>query len=751
MDVMKGSTSGRPGAASALGDPFSMTSAARGFLQPLRGVWRVSRLDQTLMSLGWALRIAAILLIAPKIQTELYVPFIQAFLADPTIDPWTRWLDAGGSADAFPYGVVMLSIHTPFVFAGQLLDSLTGGVFPAGKFAQVGFAVSLLFFDVWLYRLLFSFMSEDASRRRRFGVISYDYRANAVSRFLVAFYWLSPLILYVNYVHGQTDIIPTFFVMSSIVLLERRRFGLSGAMLAVALSAKLSVGLVVPFLMIYLIWHPAHVAQRLRWAAAFAAGVALIAVSMWIIPGQLEIVLRNEALGETLRHGVELPSERTVLLFPLIYGGALAFVFFMAPLDRRTLYALIGLALLGVVAASSASVGWYMWALPLLLFSSANSSSRLLLVLFTFWLLVVVADFTTRSCGWFENLCAGLASPLAQNLLTTAITGLAALIAIRMGMRLLRSNSAYRLMNKPLFIGVAGDSGAGKDTIVGALASLVGPHRSAVVLGDDYHLYARGARMWKALTHLNPRANNLHKLATDVESLTAGRTVLMHHYDHATGAFTKPRKIGPGGLTLINGLHSLFQPSLAQMFDLRIFLRMDERLRQALKVARDVADRGKSRNEVIASIESRMSDSALYIDPQSERADLICGLGVIGSCSAEEIVATSKDLNQDQRLCVSATVDADLNLRPLADAFAAFCGASAILGLADVGDRQMLTVCSAGLTGDDYALLAEKLLSSALELLTDGRGFVDGHQGAMQLIAFYVLEHKVELGGGRGS
>lgn len=709
----------------------------------------MSKLELALTAAGWSIRILIIMNIAPEIQRELFVPFVQAFLNDPSLDPWSKWLAMGKSADAFPYGVVMLAIHAPFVFVGQMFDSFFGGFFEAGRLAQVGFACSLLVFDAWLFRSLLSFMELDEQRRHRFGEAQNSVQSMTASRFLLVFYWLSPLLLYVNYIHGQTDIIPTFFVIQSIIFLERHKLVLSGLLLAIAMSAKLSVGLIVPFLMIYMAWYPTPFMDRLRWFIAFAVGGLLICFSMWLIPGQLEIVLRNEALGDTLSYGIDLPNNRTVLLFPLIYGGSLALIFFMAPLDRRSLYTLVGLALMSVVAVSSANVGWYLWALPLLLYSGIQSSGRLLAVLFSFWSLVVINDASSRECWWPESLCTPETRSLTESVLTTAITGLALMIAIRMIVRLVADNPSYRLVNRPVFVGIAGDSGSGKDTMVGALSRLVGSHRSAVVLGDDYHLYARGAKMWKALTHLNPRANDLHKMDSDIDLLVRGKTVRMHHYDHALGVFTRPRKIGPAKLTLVNGLHAFYSPKVADLFDLKIFLKMDEPLRRGLKVARDVARRGALVKSVLDSIDARLADSERYVTPQADSADLICELKCFPSLPGgiDGLVQDAGDINTDHRLFIEAKFRSDVNLNPLIQAFVAYTGSVAFpLATSDEVDRQILVFYGAEINGEDVALLCEKLLSSTLEFLAGQAEFLDGHQGVLQLLFLYMLEHNVNSG-----
>ena len=51
-----------------------------------------------------------------------------------------------------------------------------------------------------------------------------------------------------------------------------------------------------------------------------------------------------------------------------------------------------------------------------------------------------------------------------------------------------RSNY-FRLSRKPFILGIAGDSGAGKDVFSDSLLELFGEHSVVKLSGDDYHLW----------------------------------------------------------------------------------------------------------------------------------------------------------------------------------------------------------------------------------------------------------------------
>jgi hypothetical protein len=81
--------------------------------------------------------------------------------------------------------------------------------------------------------------------------------------------------------------------------------------------------------------------------------------------------------------------------------------------------------------------------------------------------------------------------------------------------------------------------------------------------------------------------------------------------------------IHPGDFLIVNGLHAIAVPESAK-FDIKVFLSMDESLRIALKIRRDILSRGhSSRTQVKSAIKKRYSDSKKFIDAQLDLADLV--------------------------------------------------------------------------------------------------------------------------------
>ena len=72
----------------------------------------------------------------------------------------------------------------------------------------------------------------------------------------------------------------------------------------------------------------------------------------------------------------------------------------------------------------------------------------------------------------------------------------------------------------------------------------------------------------------------------------------------------------------MEGLHSLYRRSLNKIYDLKIYIEIEENLRKKLKIERDIKVRNKKKDEVLKSLEARAKDSLEFIHPQKENSDL---------------------------------------------------------------------------------------------------------------------------------
>lgn len=177
--------------------------------------------------------------------------------------------------------------------------------------------------------------------------------------------------------------------------------------------------------------------------------------------------------------------------------------------------------------------------------------------------------------------------------------------------------------DRVVLIGVAGDSGCGKSTFLRRLADLFGEEFMTVICLDDYHSLDRKGRKAAGVTALDPKANNFDLMYEQIKALKEGQSIAKPIYNHETGELDPPEQVDPNKVVVIEGLHPLFDERVRSLLDFSVYLDISDEVKIAWKIQRDMAERGHTYEDVLASIEARRPDFQAYIDPQKTHADVV--------------------------------------------------------------------------------------------------------------------------------
>ncbi len=181
----------------------------------------------------------------------------------------------------------------------------------------------------------------------------------------------------------------------------------------------------------------------------------------------------------------------------------------------------------------------------------------------------------------------------------------------------------YGATVRPIILGIVGDSAAGKTTLSRGIAQILGEQQVAVLCTDDYHRYNRQQRKELGITPLHPDCNYLDMMAQHLRLLRGGEAILKPRYDHKTGDFGPPQYIVPHPFIIVEGLLGFSWQEMRNAYSVRVYLEPPEQLRRRWKVRRDMAQRGYTEQEVLRELDMREADSANYIRPQRNHADII--------------------------------------------------------------------------------------------------------------------------------
>jgi phosphoribulokinase len=176
---------------------------------------------------------------------------------------------------------------------------------------------------------------------------------------------------------------------------------------------------------------------------------------------------------------------------------------------------------------------------------------------------------------------------------------------------------------RPVMLGIAGDSAAGKTTLSRGLVEALGSDRVTAICVDDYHRYDREERKSLPFTALHPDCNYVGIMQQHLQLLAFGHPVLKPVYNHSNGRLERPVLFEPRDLVVAEGLLPLYTKQAQACFDVRVYLDPDEDVRVSWKLKRDTGKRGYSEEQVRAELEKREPESAEFIRPQKAQADIV--------------------------------------------------------------------------------------------------------------------------------
>lgn len=672
---------------------------------------------------GVAMKVLCATLFGSHFATRWFAPFVHEFVTNGS-NPWDVFL-ARGEPMAFPYGPAMLLALAPAWIFAKIV-----AVDPSGHVGLLLLRVPLLAADLMLCLLL--------KRWLRFRAVN-----------IITAYWLSPIVLYATYVHGQVDLIPTALLCLALYLVFTRRAIPAAVVFGIALATKGHLVIALPFVVVYLLRqrHP-----RYAWAT-FAGVVIVVCTALYALPLG-SAAFRTMVVGSAESRkiwSVGIPYGLPgLMLYAAPAALVLAFFRFFSyrKINRELAIMFLGVLYIGLVVLVPPQPGWFIWSLPFVAYFGARFSRAgrqgLVLLTVAYLLYFFVADPVvflealdpTLGAGFGERAAARLAE-VAPGVFThhgasIALTGLvasSALIAVEMYRKGVRSNALYGFRDQSFMVGIGGDSGAGKHTLANDMKSLFGETLS-VINGDDDHRWERGHAMWKEYTHLDPRANFLAAQLDGLAALREGGNIRKRHYDHDKGKFTDPLLIKPNDFIAIVGLHPFYLASQRQVLHLKIYVGPSEELRREWKVKRDVAKRGYTPEKVLYEMDRRMADSAKYVQPQARHADLL--------------VSHTKNPEKDTDVALRFELSSALDPLPLFHALGQVDSIE-VNWLPDESLTRDQFEVKGELTIEQLQLLAIAAIPNVDELTIEPGGWKDGGRGLAQLVALYAASVRLRV------
>ena len=181
--------------------------------------------------------------------------------------------------------------------------------------------------------------------------------------------------------------------------------------------------------------------------------------------------------------------------------------------------------------------------------------------------------------------------------------------------------------DRPLLVGIAGGSGAGKTTVVDAIALRLGPDQVSVIQHDAYYRdrSAVSPAERPQLNYDHPDALDTALLVEHVRALAHGQAIRTPVYDFNSHPRTaEPLHVEPHPILVVEGILILADDPLRQQLDLRVFVDTDADVRIIRRLERDIGERGRTYDSVIRQyLDSVRPMHFAFVEPSKAHADVI--------------------------------------------------------------------------------------------------------------------------------
>ena len=178
-----------------------------------------------------------------------------------------------------------------------------------------------------------------------------------------------------------------------------------------------------------------------------------------------------------------------------------------------------------------------------------------------------------------------------------------------------------------IIIGIAGGTGSGKTTVVNKIVEALPEGSVAVIPQDSYYNDQSNLplEVRKQTNFDHPNAFDWPLFSHQIEELKAGRAIEQPTYSYITCTrLSETVHVEPKDVIIVEGIMSLYDKTLRDQMDLKIFVDAgaDERLLRV--IVRDIAERGHPLEMLISkyrNVLKPMHDE--FIEPTKQYADII--------------------------------------------------------------------------------------------------------------------------------
>jgi len=200
----------------------------------------------------------------------------------------------------------------------------------------------------------------------------------------------------------------------------------------------------------------------------------------------------------------------------------------------------------------------------------------------------------------------------------------------------------------PIIIGIGGGTGSGKTTVAKEVRKHF-PEESVVIVHHDSYYLDRSdlaPSMREKINYDHPDSFDNELLIAQLSDLRAGRAIEKPVYDFDTHTRRKETiSVRPARIILLEGILVLAEDALREQMDIKLYVDTDADERFIRRLRRDIADRGRSVDQVIEQYLQTVRPMHLqFVETSKRYADVIIPEGGLNFVAVDLIVTKVRDI-----------------------------------------------------------------------------------------------------------
>ena len=216
-------------------------------------------------------------------------------------------------------------------------------------------------------------------------------------------------------------------------------------------------------------------------------------------------------------------------------------------------------------------------------------------------------------------------------------------------------------LQHPVTIGVAGGTGSGKTTVSSALLSRVGSDRIAYLPHDAYYFdWDDLPREENGMVNFDhPNSLDTPLLIEHIKQLQRGEVaeIPLYEFKHHRRSLTETQRIDPQPIILVEGILIFAEPIVRELCDVRIYVDTDADIRFIRRLTRDINERGRTVESVIAQYLATVRPMHLdFVEPSKRYADIIIPEGGYNQVAIDMVADRIRSLSAGRQRAQQSTV-----------------------------------------------------------------------------------------------